>query len=236
MLSYTADRRIDMLKSRILLLEDDITLNETVSEYLEELGYRVDVVEDGEDALALMYENSYDIFLLDVKVPGMSGFDLLKEARSRKIQTPAIFITSLNSVDDLSEGYESGCDDYIRKPFALKELEVRVDSILKRDFFHKEKSERVEISDGMYYDISKSILYIEDEEQPLNKKESKLLKLFLQHKSEVLSHEKIYDTLWDYDETYSEASLRTYIKNLRKLLGKERIVSIKKQGYKFTTE
>jgi DNA-binding response OmpR family regulator len=225
-----------MLKSRILLLEDDITLNETVSEYLEELGYRVDVVEDGEDALALMYENSYDIFLLDVKVPSMNGFDLLKEARSRKIQTPAIFITSLNTVDDLSEGYESGCDDYIRKPFALKELEVRVESILKRDFFHKEKSERVEIGKDMYYNINKNILYIDDKEQILNKKESKLLKLFLQNKTEVLSHEKIYDTLWDYDETYSEASLRTYIKNLRKLLGKEKIVSIKKQGYKFTTK
>ena len=231
-----AVRRIEMLKSRILLLEDDITLNETVLEYLEELGYRVDGVEDGEAALTLMYENSYDIFLLDVKVPSMSGFDLLKEARRRKIQTPAIFITSLNSVDDLSEGYESGCDDYIRKPFALKELEVRVESILKRDFFHKEKSERVEIAEGVHYDIGKNILYIDEEEQTLNKKESKLLKLFLQNKAEVLSHEKIYDTLWDYDETYSEASLRTYIKNLRKLLGKERIVSIKKQGYKFTTK
>ena len=70
----------------------------------------------------------------------------------------------------------------------------------------------------------------------LNKKEAKLLKLFLQHQEDVLSHEKIYDTLWDYDETYSEASLRTYIKNIRKLLGKEKIVSIKKQGYKFTKE
>ena len=225
-----------MLKSRILLLEDDITLNETVSEYLEELGYRVDVVEDGEEALSLMYEQHYDIFLLDVKVPSMNGFDLLKEARNRAIQTPAIFITSLNSVDDLSQGYESGCDDYIRKPFALKELAVRVESILKRDFFHKNHSERVDIDDRIYYDIGKNALYIEDEEQTLNKKEAKLLKLFLKHQDEVLSHEKIYDTLWDYDETYSEASLRTYIKNLRKLLGKERIVSIKKQGYKFTKE
>ncbi len=225
-----------MLKSRILLLEDDITLNETVAEYLEELGYRVDIVENGDLALELMYENSYDIFLLDVKVPGLGGFDLLKEARSRKIQTPAIFITSLNSVDDLSLGYESGCDDYIRKPFALKELAVRVESILKRDFFHKEKSERVEIDKGIYYDIGSNILYIEDIEQILNKKESKLLKLFLQNRDQVLSHEIIYDSLWNYDETYSEASLRTYIKNLRKLLGKERIVSIKKQGYKFTSK
>ncbi len=225
-----------MLKIRVLLLEDDITLNETVSEYLEELGYKVDVVEDGEEALGLMYENTYDIFLLDVKVPGLNGFDLLKEARGRDIQTPAIFITSLNSVDDLSKGYESGCDDYIRKPFALKELEVRMESILKRDFFHKNNSERVEIDGSIYYDISKNILYIDDDEQMLNKKEAKLLKLFLQHQEEVLSHEKIYDALWDYDETYSEASLRTYIKNLRKILGKEKIVSIKKQGYKFTKE
>ncbi len=225
-----------MLKSRILLLEDDIILNETVSEYLEELGYKVDVVEDGEDALEMMYENAYDIFLLDVKVPSLNGFDLLTEARTRGIQTPAIFITSLNSVDDLSQGYESGCDDYIRKPFALKELEIRVESILKRDFFHQNNSERVDIDAVTYYDISKNILYIEENEQTLNKKEAKLLKLFLQHQEEVLSHEKIYDALWDYDETYSEASLRTYIKNLRKLLGKEKIVSIKKQGYKFTKE
>ena len=225
-----------MLKSRILLLEDDITLNETISEYLEELGYKIDVVEDGEEALSLMYENSYDIFLLDVNVPSLNGFDLLNNARSRDIQTPAIFITSLNSVEDLSKGYESGCDDYIRKPFALKELEVRIESILKRDFFHKENSEHVEIDKNCYYDISKNILVIDEKEQTLNKKEAKLLKLFLQNQEEVLSHEKIYDALWDYDETYSEASLRTYIKNIRKLLGKEKIVSIKKQGYKFTKE
>ncbi len=225
-----------MLKIRILLLEDDATLNETVSEYLEDLGYKVDVVEDGEEALSMMYEHNYDIFLLDVMVPGMSGFDLLKEARVRDIQTPAIFITSLNSVDDLSEGYESGCDDYIRKPFALKELEVRMESILKRDFFHKNRSEQVEIDSHIYYDINKNALYVNDKEQTLNKKEAKLLKLFLKHQGEVLSHDKIYDSLWDYDETYSEASLRTYIKNLRKLLGKEKIVSIKKQGYKFTKE
>jgi DNA-binding response OmpR family regulator len=224
-----------MLKKRILLLEDDITLNETVSEYLEELNYDVDVVEDGEEALERMYEKCYDIFLLDVNVPSLNGFDLLKEARARDIQTPAIFITSLNSVEDLSLGYESGCDDYIRKPFALKELEVRVDTILKRDYFHNNNSDRVELDKDIYYDVNQNILYIGDEEQTLNKKESKLLKFFLKHQDEVLSHERIYDRIWDYDETYSEASLRTYIKNLRKLIGKEKIVSIKKQGYKFTT-
>ncbi len=224
-----------MSKKRILLLEDDPTLNETVVEYFEDLGYLIDGIEDGLDALDKIYENSYDILLLDVKVPQMSGFDLLKELRKRDIATPAIFITSLNSIDDLSEGYESGCDDYIRKPFALKELLVRVESILKRDFYHN-GSEKIEISKNIYYDISSNMLYIDEKIETLNNKEAKLLKLFLQNIGQILSHERIYDALWDYDETYSEASLRTYIKNLRKILGKEKIVSIKKQGYKFIKE
>ncbi len=224
-----------MSKKKILLLEDDPTLNETVVEYFEDLGYLIDGIEDGLDALDKIYENSYDILLLDVKVPQMSGFDLLKELRNRDIATPAIFITSLNSIDDLSEGYESGCDDYIRKPFALKELLVRVESILKRDFYHN-GSEKIEISKNIYYDINSNMLYIDEKIETLNNKEAKLLKLFLQNIGQILSHDRIYDSLWDYDETYSEASLRTYIKNLRKILGKEKIVSIKKQGYKFIKE
>jgi DNA-binding response OmpR family regulator len=224
-----------MSKKKILLLEDDLTLNETVTEYLEEEGFEVDGVDDGLEAMDKIYENGYDILLLDVKVPQMSGFDLLKEVRSRDIVTPAIFITSLNSIDDLSVGYESGCDDYIRKPFALKELLMRVETILKRDFFHND-NEKIEISKEAFYDIGANVLYVNNEQMTLNNKESKLLKLFLQNKNQVLSHERIYDSLWDYDETYSEASLRTYIKNLRKILGKEKIVSIKKQGYKFIKE
>ena len=224
-----------MSKKKILLLEDDLTLNETVAEYLEEEGFEVDGVDDGLEAMDKIYENSYDILLLDVKVPQMNGFDLLKEVRSREIATPAIFITSLNSIDDLSVGYESGCDDYIRKPFALKELLMRVETILKRDFFHND-NEKIEISKEAFYDIGANVLYVNNEQMTLNNKESKLLKLFLQNQNQVLSHERIYDSLWDYDETYSEASLRTYIKNLRKILGKEKIVSIKKQGYKFIKE
>ncbi len=224
-----------MSKKKILLLEDDITLNETVTEYFEEQGYDVDGVDDGLEALDKIYENNYDILLLDVKVPQMSGFDLLKDVRGRDIVTPAIFITSLNTIDDLSVGYESGCDDYIRKPFALKELLMRVETILKRDFFHN-NNEKIEISKDTFYDISANVLYVDSQEMTLNNKEAKLLKLFLQNQNQVLSHERIYDGLWDYDETYSEASLRTYIKNLRKILGKEKIVSIKKQGYKFIKE
>jgi len=224
-----------MANKKILLLEDDDILNETITEFLEENGYDVTSVKDGFEAYDTIYENSFDILLLDVKVPSLSGFDLLKELREKGNTTPAIFITSLNSIDDLTKGFDSGCDDYIKKPFVLKELLIRVESIMKRNFFHTE-NEKIKISENIEYDIDANLLYIDGKEQSLNNKESKLLKLFLQNSNQVLSHERIYEHLWSFDETYSESALRTYIKNLRKIIGKEKIVSLKKQGYKFIRE
>ena len=224
-----------MIKKSILLLEDDEILNETITEYLEDNGFDVTAVSDGYDAYDKIYENSYDLLLLDVKVPSIGGFDILKELRDKGVTTAAIFVTSLNSIDDLTKGYDSGCDDYIKKPFELKELLIRVEALLKRDFYHTRNS-KVVICDDIEYDIDANVLFVNNEEQSLNNKETKLLKLFLQNSNQVLPHEMIYGSLWDYDETYSEASLRTYIKNLRKILGKEKIVSIKKQGYKFIKE
>jgi DNA-binding response OmpR family regulator len=141
----------------------------------------------------------------------------------------------MDSVDDLEKGFESGCDDYIRKPFALKELLIRVETLLRRNFFH-EKKELIPISENIFYDIKNGELVIDGEHVTLGNKESKLLKLFMKTQGEVLSHERIYKHLWDYDEEPSDSALRTYIKNLRKIVGKESIVSIKKQGYKFVTQ
>lgn len=219
---------------KIFLLEDDANLNETVTEFLEELGHDVVSTYDGFDAQEKLYESTYDVLLLDVNTPGMNGFELLKEARAEAVTAPAIFITSLDTVDDLEKGFESGCDDYIRKPFSLKELRIRVETLLRRGFFHETK-DYITITNNISYDIANNELLIDDKLISLGHKESKLLKLFMKHENEVLSHEIIYQNLWDYDEYPSDTALRTYIKNLRKLIGKESIVSIKKQGYKFTT-
>jgi len=220
------------MPKKVLLLEDDDLLNETITEYLEDEGFDVVSVKDGYDALDKAYEESFDILLFDVKVPSIGGFDLLAELREKGVKTPAIFITSLNSIDDLTKGYDSGCDDYIKKPFVLKELLIRIEALIKRDFFHS-KNNFIEIDKNIKYDIDANALLVDGKEENLNKKESKLLKLFLQNSNQVLSHERIYDALWSFDETYSESALRTYIKNLRKIIGKEKIVSFKKQGYKF---
>lgn len=220
---------------KILLLEDDANLNETVTEFLEEQGHEVVSVYDGHEAQDKLYESKYDLLLLDVNTPGVNGFEVLKEARENDVVAPAIYITSLDSVDDLEKGFESGCDDYIRKPFELKELLIRVETLLKRSFFHEAKELR-QIADNITYDIKNNELIVDGEVVNLGNKEARLLKLFMKNEGEVIIHERIYKHLWDFDEEPSDTALRTYIKNLRKIIGKERIVSIKKQGYKFSAQ
>ena len=219
------------MKNKILLLEDDLNLSETVAEYFDEQGFDVVCVYDGDDAIASIYENHFDLLLLDVNVPNKNGFDVLKEIRAQNNNVPAIFTTSLNSMNSLEEGYISGCDDYIRKPFELRELLFRVQTILKREF--SQKSDVINITDDITFNSISNELKQNDEEIKLNLKELKLLKFFLQHPNELLAHDRIYDHVWDYDEDYSDNSLRTYIKNLRKILGKDKIVSLKKLGYRF---
>lgn len=223
------------MNPKILLLEDDSNLNETIREFLEGEGYDVVSVYDGYEAQDKLYESKYDLLLLDVNTPGINGFDLLKEARDGDVVSPAIFITALDSVDDLERGFDSGCDDYIRKPFILKELKIRVDTLLKRGFFHEDKV-LIDISPNISYDSKNGELVVDGEVVSLGHKESMLLKLFMKNDGEVIVHDRIYKHLWDFDETPSDTALRTYLKNLRKLIGKERIVSIKKQGYKFTSQ
>jgi len=225
---------VNETKSKILLLEDDHLLCETLEEFLTSKNFAVDMVHDGEVALQSAYEKSYDLFLFDVKVPSINGFDLLYELRNSGVTTPAIFMTSLNSVDNLSKGFESGADDYLRKPFELQELLVRAENILKRAFYHS-KTKEIKLDENLTYEPLNNRLIKDGSEVVLRSKELKLLSILLKHQNELLSHEAIYEALWDYEETSSETSLRTYIKNLRKILGKDRIASIKGYGYKFVS-
>ena len=217
----------------LLLLEDDIQLSDTVKQFLEFKGYEVHCAYDGLEAQTIVYEKHIDLMLLDVKVPHLNGFEFLKKVRSEGKDIPAIFITSLNSVEDVEEGFTMGCDDYIRKPFALKELLVRVESLLKRSFGTYD--EKMDLGEGLLFDTKEMILTQYNSRIPLKTKELKLLALFLQNPNELLNYEKINETLWEYDEEPSSGSLRTYIKTLRSAIGKEKIETIKNIGYRFVT-
>jgi len=217
--------------NNIFLLEDDANLNDTIVDFLEDNGYSIEVAYDGIEAKDILYESRFDLLLLDVNVPNINGFDILRDFRADGNTTPAIFITSLNGIDDLEKGFNVGCDDYIRKPFELKELLLRVDTLIKKSF-SQTKQNILNISDTLKYNIDDNTLLVDNTPISLGKKESILLKIFMKDIGKVLTHEYIYNSIWGFDETPSETSLRTYIKNLRKIIGKERIVSIKKQGYK----
>jgi len=220
-----------MMHHNILLLEDDLQLSDTVKQFLTINGYEVWCAYDGMQAEEIVYEKAIDLMLLDVKVPHLNGFDFLKKIRSQKKDIPAIFITSLNSVEDVEKGFGLGCEDYIRKPFALKELLVRVDSLLRRSYGSFE--EKVEIDENYTFDLKELQLYNDKEKVALKTKELKLLALFLRHPNELLEYEKIYEALWEYVEDPSTGALRTYIKTLRALIGKERIETVKNIGYRF---
>lgn len=216
---------------KILLLEDDIILNELVEEFLISLGHEIHPEYDGLEALHTIDENSFDLLLLDVGIPTLSGFELLTELRNRKNNTPTIFLTSLNDIQSLEEAFSIGCDDYIKKPFNLKELEIRINhlKVVKKI----DLEEIVDINSHYKYDYSNFTIISDDKRITLSQKESKILEYFLKHKNRIISFEEIINNIWKYDTTPSNATIRTYIKNLRKVLNDNIIITVKGLGYKF---
>ncbi len=220
-----------MAQQNILLLEDDLQLSDTVKQFLEYSGYAVYPAYDALEAKDIVYEKNIDLMLLDIKVPHQNGFDFLQELRDGGNVTPAIFITSLNSVDDVTRGFDIGCDDYIRKPFALKELLVRVEAISKRNFGTHDN--KLDLGNNYTFDIKGLFLTLKDEKIALKTKEAKLLALFLKNPDKLLTYDDIFEVLWEYEETPSQGSLRAYINTLRHILGKESIETIKNAGYRY---
>lgn len=216
--------------TQILLVEDDETLAELISEYLSERGYDVTVRADAKAALDTAYERNFDVLILDVKLPKGDGFSLLRELRRLGDNTPAIFTTSLNTLQDLEIGYKSGCDDYLKKPYELKELLLRIQILLKRKFSHV-NDEFIELNGGYKFYPSSKTLRQNGQIVSLSNKESELLALFLENKNALLSKEAIFDKIWNYGEEPSELSLRVYVKNLRRILGKDAIINRRGDGY-----
>jgi len=217
---------------KILLLEDDMGLADIMCEYLQDNDFELDHVYDGEEALDKAYETRYDLYIFDVNVPAIKGFDLLKMLREKGDSTPTIFVTSLNDIDDVSKGFESGADDYLKKPFELAELLLRIKNIQKRSFT-QQRSTVVQIDKEITFDIEKELLHTSKGNISLPQKELKLLKHFLKHPNEIITFENLYEVLWDFDETPSSESLRAHVKNLRKHLTKDMIQNLRGLGYRF---
>jgi len=213
---------------KILLLEDDIILQEIIAEYLEELSHEVVTFYDGEKALDAIGVDSFDLLLLDVNVPSIDGFEILEYLRNIGNTTPAIYLTSLAGVEDLKKGFALGADDYLRKPFELDELQARIGYIAKIYNLADEIT-----FDSVRFNPKLHTLYHDNQQIVLRQKESSILEYFTRNPNRIVSCDELISNLWSDDSIPTHATIRTYIKNIRRVFEKEYIENIKGEGYRF---
>lgn len=212
---------------KVLLLEDEYMLRVSITEFLEEIGFEVVGFSNGERAFDAIYETQFDLYLLDVNVPGMNGFDLLRTLRKEGNKTPAIFLTSMVNVDNLQEGYKSGCCDYIRKPFDLTELQLRIIHALK-DYYHNGEN-LLDFGEGLIYDTENFTISHNGHNITLSKTEKEIFGVLLKHKNQIVSVDMFQDEIWG--EYVDPANVRVQINNLRKKLPIEIIQNRRGLGY-----
>lgn len=216
---------------KILLLEDDLILNEIIEEHLISKNNEVISTFSGYEAQDIIYSQTFDLMLFDVNVPNINGFELLTDLRKNGIKTPVIYITSANMLEDIEKGFQSGCDDYIKKPFELRELDLRIENIKR--LHNISNSNIIEISKKLFLDKDNLIININGKKIHIAQKESEVLEYLIKNKNKSVSIEEISINVWAYEESPIASTIRTYIKNLRKILGEESIINIRGVGYRF---
>lgn len=204
----------------ILLLEDDEILLQTIYVILEDANLQVDYARDGETALQMSFEKDYDLYLLDVNVPFINGFDFLRQLRESGDSTPAFFITALNDINSISKGFDSGADDYIKKPFDPDELLIRIKAVLRK------KHSGLSFA-GITYNEESGDIIKDNKVIHLPKLEKEMFLLLLSHLGRTVTKEQIYDIM----ETPSDQSLRVHMNQMKKELGLN-ITNVRGVGYR----
>ncbi len=217
---------------RALIVEDEVRLADTLGEILSSRKYACDIVYDGSDGLAYGESDIYDVILLDVMLPKMNGFEVVRELRNRKIKTPVILLTAKDEVTDKVKGLDCGADDYLTKPFSAEELLARVRACTRR------KGEVV-LDTLTYSDLSLNLsnymLVCGKKSVHLGNKEFEIMRLFMSNPEAVMQKEVLLTKVWGYDSDAEDNNVEVYISFLRKKLlflgSKVSIVTIRKIGY-----
>lgn len=215
---------------KILLLEDDLLFAETLIDLLEDAGYELSHVPNGQEALNTIFKEKFDVYLLDINVPLIDGVTLLHELRDADDNTPAIFLTSHKDKEMLNKSFLSGGDDYITKPFDSDELLFRIAALIRRTL--KDKAECIGLL--CHDEVHKRILY-DNLELELSRKEYDLLLLLMQHADSVVPKELISNELWSSSESGSDGAIRVYINRIKQLLPNMEIQNIRAIGYKLVS-
>lgn len=217
-----------MKEEKILLVEDDPGLGFVIQDTLRDNGYTVHLCRDGKEGLKQFHTNQYDLCLLDVMMPKKDGFELARDIRKITEEVPIIFLTAKSMVEDKVEGFKSGADDYVIKPFSNEELLLRIEAVLKRYSNGKKeekKSSDIEIG-SFFFKPEEFLLKGPSGERVLTRKESGILKLLAEQKNKVIERELIANMVWGDDSYFVGRSLDVFITKLRKYLSEDDSISI----------
>ena len=224
------------MNKRILLAEDDGNLGVLLKSYLSAKNYKTSLFVNGRSALEGFTSSSYDLCILDIMMPEMDGLLLAKEIRAIQPSVPIIFLTAKNQKEDVIEGFKSGADDYITKPFSMEELLYRIEAILRRTTSTPVYAKEDNYVLGNYsFDPQNRLLTFRGQSINLTTKESELLELLCRHRNEMLERNYALRTIWIDDNYFNARSMDVYITRLRKYLKKDttvKILNIHGKGYK----
>jgi DNA-binding response OmpR family regulator len=212
---------------KILLLEDDHLLNSAITKYLITMGHAIKNFRNGEIALEELKVNSFDLLILDINVPGLDGFALLESLHNLKIQIPTIYISALADIEDISRAFDLGCHDYLKKPFHLKELTLRIDKILQSNYI---PHQHLRLSKNYSFYLENMTLRFNNEVQILSKRQLQIIKLLAQNRSRVVSYEMFIEYIW-FDFDIDTPTIRAEMNRLKKVLKEDFIVNIRGIGY-----
>jgi DNA-binding response OmpR family regulator len=213
---------------QILLLEDDPVLADILVDFLEEK-HTVTHTYSMQEALHLTVEQKFDLYIFDINLPDGNGISLLKELRGFNDETPVIFITAFHDTGHLKAAFESGGNDFIKKPFDLEELSQRIENIKR----HYGLDSQIKLTETLLFNPQTHALTDQDVSRRLSSKESACLHYLYKNRHRVVSSDELLQNLWAYDEMPSEEAVRTLIKQLRRQIGKERIINIRGEGYRY---
>lgn len=225
-----------MGKSHILLVEDEPFLAKVVKESLEQKGYSCIIVNDGNKAYNLFMNTSFSLCIIDVMLPTTDGFTLVKQIRAYNTNVPVLFLTAKSTTEDLIEGYRSGGNDYLKKPFSLDELFLRVNELLmRRDKIDQRMDNDLVIGKFLFSPNKQSLLFQQNEEIKLSYRETQLLLMLYKAKNNLLERKQALITLWGDDSFFNTRTMDVFITKLRKHLKRDtsiEIINVRGFGYK----
>jgi two-component system OmpR family response regulator len=225
---------------RILLVEDDSNLGSLLQEYLNAKGFEASIATDGKAGLEAYLGGDFDLCILDVMMPQKDGYTLAREIRASNQDIPIIFLTAKSMREDTIEGFHSGADDYMTKPFSMEELLLRIKAIMKRSRLFEDEEDKTEFSVGnTVFNYNTQLLQVGEKEQKLTTKENQLLKILFTNHNQVLTRETALKMIWGDNNYFNARSMDVYITKLRKYLREEEMVEIMNvhgQGFKLYTK